>query len=192
MFRPELTDFHSSLTLYRGRSLLWYATAIGSSLLPLALFLFIVWSGGRLLGSGILWGLIALLGAVAVIRWRKALALGRNFRDLRDHPRLAIRREGLVIRSAARFDRGVNLSEAILLPWDQLEQVEVSRKMMMSILVITGELRQRSSETGEESAYELTTDYSEIELGCPVQDAADTITHYLEAPNDRQRLAPTS
>jgi hypothetical protein len=188
MFRPELTDFYSSLTLYRMRSILSLLVAAGASLLPAALLLFMVWSGGSLIRSGILWGVVALFSGAAAIRWPPALTLLRTVRDLRKHPRLALRQEGLVIRNAARKDSGVDHSRSVLLPWDQLERVEPGRKRMMPVLELTGELLGAPSGTGQIPRYELTADYSEIELGCRLVDVADTIKHYWEDPDERGQL----
>ena len=59
--------------------------------------------------------------------------------------------------------------------------------MAMSVLMLSGELDSTTSGKGG-STLEIDVDYSNIELGCPVNDAADTICHYRDNAEKRSRL----
>ncbi len=188
MFKPELTDFHTSLVLFRGRAVVWYLAAIGMTLLSAVILVFAIRAGGVVLTSWITWGLIVLFGAVAVIRWGKAIELGRVVRELRDHPRIALRQDRLVLRPAARGLQSAELSQEYHLAWDKLKRVESSTRTLMSVLVLSGELASTAGTKGVGSTLDLDVDYSEVELGFSVNDAADTIWHYHDNENERSRL----
>src|SRR5204863_9632428 len=134
-------------------------------------------AAGTVLSSWITWVLIAIFGGVAAIRWQKAIELGRVVRELRDHPRIALRRDRLVLRPAARGLHSSDLSQEYHLAWEKLKRVESSTRMAMSVLMLSGELDSTARTKGVGSTLDIDVDYSDIELGCAVNDAADTIWH---------------
>lgn len=188
MYRPDLTDCFCSITLYRLRSWVALLAALGASIVPSGLAAVALWKGGELLTSLTLWSIIALFAAVAARNWHKAVILGRKTRALRDHPRLALRDEGLLLRGNGRHDGQFDYSRSVLIPWEQLEQIELSRKSMMQVLMLTGVLYGEPDESEQAAEYEVSIDYSEIELGYPLEDVADTIRNYQKSPHDRSRL----
>jgi hypothetical protein len=180
------------MTLYRLRSWVALLAAIGASVLPIGLAVVAFGKGGKLLRSPVLWAILALFVAISAVRWLKAVTLARKVRALRDNPRLALRQEGLLLRSNGRHDSQFDDGRPFLLPWEQLEHVELSRKSMMQVLMLTGALYGEPDGSGQAAEYEVSIDYSQIELGYPLEDVADTIRNYLEAPRDRSRLPELS
>jgi hypothetical protein len=184
MFKPELKDFRTSLFLYSSRTIVLYLAAIGVTLPPVLLLGFGLKSGGAILSSWITWMLIALFGGVAALNWRKAIEAGRVARVLRDYPRISLYQDRIVLRPAARGLHSHDLWQEYHLPWDKLKRVESITRMAMSVLMLSGEID--SAPRG--STREIDVDYSDIELGCPVNDAADTIWHYRDNAEERRRL----